>query len=337
MLTIDGSEGEGGGQILRTALALSLITGTAFRLEKIRARRKRPGIMRQHLTAIRAAATVGDAEVEGDAIHSRELRFAPRGLAAGDHQFAIGSAGSATLVLQTILPALLGAKSPSSLSFEGGTHNPLAPTFTFLEKAFLPLINRMGPTVEARLLRHGFYPAGGGKIAVAIRPAPLARLDLDERGAIRASRATALVAALPFTVARREAHAVAEILGWPREQCRAITVDDSDGPGNVVEIEVESDALTEVFSAFGEKGRPAESVAEEAARAARAYLEAGAPVGEHLADQLLLPLALAGAGGFRTVAPTPHTLTQIDVIGRFLGRRFLVEPIAPSQFRIAVA
>jgi RNA 3'-terminal phosphate cyclase (ATP) len=337
MLTIDGSEGEGGGQILRTALALSLITGTPFRMEKIRARRKRPGIMRQHLTAIRAAATVGDAEVEGDAISSRELRFAPRTLVAGDHHFAIGSAGSATLVLQTILPALLGAKSPSSLSFEGGTHNPLAPTFTFLEKAFLPLINKMGPTVDAKLHRHGFYPAGGGKISVAIRPAPLSRLDLDERGTIRACRATAMVAALPYAIARREAQAVAGILGWPAEQCRAITVEDSDGPGNVVEIEIESDALTEVFSAFGEKGRPAESVAEQAAHEARAWLESGAPVGEHLADQLLLPLALAGAGSFRTVAPTPHTLTQIEVIARFLGRRFVVQPIADRTFRVAVA
>ena len=166
MLTIDGSAGEGGGQILRSTLALSLCTGTPVRITGIRAKRDRPGLMRQHLTALRAAAEVGRAEVSGAELGSREVAFHPRGAAPGEYAFNVGSAGSATLVLQTVLPALLSASAPSDLLLEGGTHNPLAPPFEFLDRAFLPLIARMGPRVSATLEARGFYPAGGGRIRV---------------------------------------------------------------------------------------------------------------------------------------------------------------------------
>lgn len=163
LITIDGSIGEGGGQILRTALGLSMVTGQAFRIEKIRAGREKPGLLRQHLTAVNAAVAISGASVEGNVIGSRELLFLPGSTAAREYAFSIGSAGSMTLVLQTVLPALLTADAPSKLTLEGGTHNPFAPPIDFLEKAFLPLVGRMGPRVSVSLERAGFYPAGAGE------------------------------------------------------------------------------------------------------------------------------------------------------------------------------
>jgi RNA 3'-terminal phosphate cyclase (ATP) len=326
MLTLDGSFGEGGGQILRTALGLSLVTGTPFTIERIRAGREKPGLLRQHLTAVQAAAEVGKAEVAGAAIGSRALTFKPGRVGPGTYAFSVGTAGSATLVLQTVLPALLAASGPSTLTFEGGTHNPWAPPFDFLEKAFLPLLGRMGAPVAVRLERRGFYPAGGGRFTAEIRPAPrLARLDLPERGAVRAIRAAAVVAALPADIARRELRALAGRL--PLDPSRGSVVEDdvSAGPGNAVLVEVESEHVTEVFTGFGEKRVSAERVAGRVADEVRAYLDAGVPVGEHLADQLLLPLAQAGGGSFATLPLSLHATTNIEVIRKFLGVSIEVE------------
>ena len=167
MIEIDGSQGEGGGQILRTALALALVTGKPFRITNIRAGRKKPGLLRQHLTAIQAAMAVGGAAAEGATIGSRDLVFHPGAITPGTYRFAVGTAGSTTLVLQTILPALLCAGGESMLTLEGGTHNPFAPPFDFLQTTFLPQVNRLGPKVEAVLERPGFYPAGGGRFRVS--------------------------------------------------------------------------------------------------------------------------------------------------------------------------
>lgn len=325
MLTIDGAQGEGGGQILRTALALSLVTGTPFRIENIRARRSRPGLLRQHLTAVAAAVAVGGAEVEGASLGSPALVFRPRAVRAGEYDFAIGTAGSTGLVVQTVLPALLTAAAPSTLTLEGGTHNPAAPPFDFLARAFLPLIARMGPRVEAVLDRAGFYPAGGGRCLFRITPAPrLAPLTLLDRGAVRRRHARALVARLPRQIADRELAVVRARLGWSAEEVEAAVVDgEARGPGNVLLLELESEHVTEVVSGFGQPGVRAEAVAEQAVREVRRYLEAGVPVGPHLADQLLVPLALAGAGAFRTVALTSHGRTNLAVI-----RAFVPTPIA---------
>ena len=325
-IVIDGSQGEGGGQILRTSLALSLVTGKPFRIEKIRANRPKPGLMRQHLTAVEAAARVGCAKVEGGAIGSRELTFIPGAVNAGVYQFSVGTAGSATLVLQTVLPALLTANGPSTLTLEGGTHNPFAPPFDFLQKTFLPIVNRMGPRVTATLERPGFYPAGGGRFSVTIQPAgKLAAFDLLERGEIRARRARAITAGLPRHIAERELDYIGKKMGWDRTQLEAEQSPQSRGPGNVVLIEIESEHVTEVVTAFGEQGVPAEAVAEKAVKEARAYLAAEVPVGEHLADQLLLPLALAGGGSFRTMPLSRHSQTNIEVIRRFLPVNISVE------------
>jgi len=337
MITVDGSKGEGGGQVLRTSLALSLVTGQPFRIVKIRAGREKPGLLRQHLTALNAAAKVGQAEVTGASIGSRDVVFRPGRVRPGEYEFAVGTAGSATLVLQAILPALLTADGPSALTLEGGTHNPFAPPFDFLERAYLPLLNRMGPRVSVEIERPGFYPAGGGKFTASIEPAArLAGLDLVERGAIRAVRARALVANLAFSIAAREIAAIAELMPEIDDSSRPETVVGSRGPGNVVMIEAESDNLTEVFTSFGERGVPAETVAKRAVDETRSYLDAGVVVGEHLADQLLLPMALAGGGALTTVEPSSHTRTNIDVIRQFLDVEFSVARVGGDVWRIAI-
>src|SRR5215470_6307977 len=170
MIHIDGSEGEGGGQVLRTALSLSLVTGKPFQIEKIRAKRERSGLLRQHLTAVLAATEIGNARTEGAALGSKNLTFTPGKVRPGEYHFAVGTAGSGTLVLQTILPALMMTDGASRLVIEGGTHNMQAPPFDFLAKTFVPLLNGLGPKVALNLERYGFYPAGGGRFTVEIDP-----------------------------------------------------------------------------------------------------------------------------------------------------------------------
>lgn len=319
MIVIDGSRGEGGGQVLRSSLALSLVTGQPIRVDNIRAGRQKPGLMRQHLTAVNAAMVIGAARVEGNQVGSRQLFFAPQGVKGGRYQFAVGTAGSCTLVLQTVLPALITADHGSELILEGGTHNPYAPPYDFLAKAFLPLINRMGPRVTANLERPGFYPAGGGKFTVVIEPAPhLSRINLTRRGEILQRRARAMVARLPRQIGERELKVVRERLGWEEGALQVEEATSSRGPGNVLSLEIESEQVTEVFTGFGELGVSAERVASQAVKAAQEYLSANVPVGRYLADQLLLPMALAGGGSFRTLPPSRHTTTNIDVIRQFL-------------------
>jgi RNA 3'-terminal phosphate cyclase (ATP) len=336
MLNIDGSFGEGGGQILRTALSLSLATGAEFRIENIRAGREKPGLQRQHLAAVNAAATLAQAEVDGAQLGSRELTFRPRAVAAGDYHFSVGTAGSATLVLQTVLPALLRAPGPSALILEGGTHNPLAPPFEFIVRSYLPLINRLGPIVRAKLDRYGFYPVGGGKMRVTVQPAvKLDQLILSRRGTVVQCRATAIVANLPSHIAERELKVLKRELALDSSRLHLSEVK-SPGPGNVLLVEVESAQVVEVFAGFGELGVRAEVVAGRLAKEVRRYLEVDAPVGEYLADQLLLPLALAGGGSFVTLALSSHSSTNIEVLKKFLAVEVAVEPAGDDAVRLEV-
>ena len=319
MLTIDGSSGEGGGQILRTALALSTVTGKAFRIEKIRAARPKPGLLRQHLTAVKAAATISSATVEGAELGAGSVSFTPGSVTPGEFAFAVGTAGSATLVLQTVLPALLTAPAPSRLVLEGGTDNPMAPPFDFLVKSFLPLINRMGPTVTSELERPGFYPAGGGRFNVTITPSErLLPLEMLERGAIRSIKARAVVANLPRSIAEREVKLVGRLLSLPDDSLMVEEIRGALGPGNAVAVELETEHHTEVFTGFGEVNVRAEGIATKVAQEARAYIASGVPIGRYLADQLLIPMALAGAGRFRTGPLSRHTTTNLEVIRQFL-------------------
>lgn len=336
LLAIDGSAGEGGGQILRSSLSLALVTGRPFRLFNIRARRERPGLQAQHLAAVRAAAAIGQAEVSGDSAGSGEITFRPGTVAPGDYALDVGTAGSAMLVLQTVLPPLMTASSPSTLLIEGGTHNPLAPPFEFIAKTFLPLVERMGSRVQAKLDRHGFYPAGGGKIRVTIQPgAVLTRLDLPERVEWRRRRAVALVANLPRHIAERELKVLKRGL---RLDPRDLRVDEGQArsPGNVAFVELESDELTEVFASFGKLGLHAETVAARLVDSVGQFLEAGVPVGEHLADQLLLPMTLAGGGSFFTAPLSLHARTNIEVLKLFLPVEVHVAPVSDRSVRVEV-
>lgn len=336
-LTIDGAMGEGGGQILRTALALSLCLGMPFRIINIRSARKKPGLQPQHLAAVTAAAAISSAETTGATRGSGELLFVPQAVQPGHYEYATGTAGSATLVLQTILPALLTAGRPSHLELSGGTHNPLAPSFDFIQHAFLPLINRMGPVVTARLLKPGFYPAGGGIIHVDIVPVPqLKPLHLPERGSIVDQTACAMVSHLPLQIAHRELHVIGTELGLRAEDLQAREVTTAQGPGNVVTVTIRSRHITEVFTGFGMRGVRAETVASRLAAHVRRYLAAEVPVGEHLADQLLLPLALSGGGSYLTLQPSRHTTTNIAVLQQFLKLPIDCTQLGPDRWRLAL-
>jgi RNA 3'-terminal phosphate cyclase (ATP) len=287
---------------------------------------------------VRAATEVAGAEVEGATIGATSLTFAPRRVRGGRYRFTVGTAGSACLVLQTVLPALLTADRPSDVEIEGGTHNPLAPTYDFLARTYLPSIERMGPRVVLSLARHGFEPAGGGRLHARIEPVPqLKPFDIAQRGALERLEAEILVSHLPQHIAQREARALAALLDMAPESIASRSVADSAGPGNVVTVYAVAAALTETFVAFGRRGVPAERVAESVAHEVREHLASGAPVGKHLADQLLLPLALAGGGGFTTLPPSQHTLTNLRVIQAFLPLPIRCEPLAGTgHWRVEV-
>lgn len=327
-ITIDGSQGEGGGQILRTSVGLSAVYGKSIRIERIRAGREKPGLMRQHLTAMKAAAEICDAEMIGAELGSQTLQFVPGKVRPGKYEFRVGTAGSATLVLQTILPALIQADAFSEVIIEGGTHNQWAPTFDYLQRVFLPLLNRMGPAVEARLERYGFFPAGGGRIHVTIQPASiLMGFKLLERGAVVSKSARILISNLPLNIAEREAERLARRLNLQPDEIQIDPVT-AHGPGNLVFAEFAYEHVTELATGFGRIGASAEHVAEETVAQIRDYLKSPAPVGEYLADQILLPLAMSAAqphtvrtkrgGSFRTHKLSRHATTHIDILRMLL-------------------
>jgi RNA 3'-terminal phosphate cyclase (ATP) len=336
MIIIDGSEGEGGGQIVRNACALSLVTGAPFRITNVRGGREKPGLMRQHVTAIEAACTIGGGECEGVAVGSRDMVFRPGKVAAGDYHFAVGTAGSTNLVLQTVLMPLLLADGPSRLVLEGGTHNVFAPPFDFIDRVFLPIVNRMGPRVSARLVRHGFYPRGGGRIEVEIEPAPLVPVECVERGTMLSCSATAFFAGLPFEVADREIHMAKKQLDWPERAFSVRELPEEQGPGNILLLEAVYEHATEIVSGFGKLGVPAEHVAKRAAARMQGYLDSTAFAGPYLADQLLLPFAIAGGGVFTTVKPSQHATTAADIIALFLDRKTVFQHEAGGTHRVTV-
>lgn len=329
LIELDGSQGEGGGQILRTALALSMCTGTPLRIADIRAKRPKPGLMRQHLTCVLAAQEVCGATVIGAELGSATLEFRPGRVHAGDYRLAVGTAGSCTLVLQTVLPALMLADAPSQLRLSGGTHNPMAPPFHFLARSFAPLLRRAGVGLALTLRRHGFFPAGGGEIDAVITPAVdgLRPFDLLERGAPVEAYAEVLAPALPRGVAERELQALADLTGWSETQLRHGLARQNEGPGNAVMLTLAHEQLTEVFIAFGERGVSAEDVARTVVDEMRAYEASSGAAGQHLADQLALPLALAVAAtgkpaSYTCTELTEHSRTNFSVIERFLDVRF---------------
>jgi len=325
MIEIDASAGEGGGQVLRSSLSLSLITGTPITLTGIRGRRPKPGLMRQHLTCVQAAQAIAPgSEVQGAELGSQQLRFVPAPVQPGSYRFEIATAGSCLLVLQTVWLPLALACGASELELSGGTHNPMAPPFPFIEQAFAPLLARLGAPAELELQRAGFYPAGGGRLKVRLSPAaPLQPFDLLAPGTLKARRAQAMAPGLPRSIAERELRCLAALLDWSDSDMGVLPCRQNEGPGNALWVRLEHEALTELFCAFGEKGRSAEDVAREVARAVQRHQQSGAALGPQLADQWLLPLALAvvqssRAAAFTASEWTEHARTNAALIERFL-------------------
>ena len=323
-----------------------MLTGRPFVIRQIRAGRKKPGLARQHLTAVKAAAKICNAKVRCADLGSKSFEFQPGETTGGEYEFDIGTAGSVTLVLQTVLPALLTAPQPTRLSLTGGTHNPSAPPVDYLEHCFLPLVNRLGARVSVSLERHGFYPTGGGRMIARIEPAErLTPFDLLERGELLGRRLVARSARLPSHVVEREVETMARELYWSRERAGEApaatdasekthppsssrceteldTSIDAACPGNYCFAQLSYSEVVELTTGFGERGVRAEFVAQDAARAMRRYVLDAAPVGEHLADQWLLPLALAVfksgiAGSFRCQSLSSHAETQLQVLRAF--------------------
>ena len=334
--------GEGGGQIIRSSLALSLVTGQPVTLTNIRANRDRSGLMRQHLTALRAAGHVGDASIKGDAIGSSRVEFRPTTIKGGEYKFDIGTAGSTMLVLQTVLPALIVADGPSNVTLTGGTHNPFAPTFDFLEKAYAPLISKMGPSIKIELVRPGFYPAGGGEVVVRIQPAErLQPLRLIERGKLIERSVRGIVSKLPIHIAERECKTILSKTGWQSATTSAQAIPNGIGPGNALIVETRYENVTEVFSGIGETGKPAEVVAKDTYKQIKRYEAQDVPVGEYLADQLLLPMGIgasqkSGGGEFRTLKLSLHSTTHIDVLKMFLAIDVAVTENGPDDCNVTI-
>ncbi len=336
-LVIDGSHGEGGGQILRSALALSALGGRPFRLVNIRANRPKPGLAAQHLTAVRAAAAICNAGIEGDRLQSLELQFTPRRpVRPGDYLFDVaearegGSAGSVTLVLHTLLLPLALAAGRSVVTIRGGTHVAWSPTADYVNDVWLPTLAGMGVRAEMELLRFGWYPAGGGAVRVSIDGTagrPLGGLRPGGRGGLRALRGRAAAARLPQHIPERmrsRAQALLSEAGIPGE-IRAETVD-AVCPGTGIFLALEYEGGRGGAAALGERGKSSEAVAEEAVSELLAYHGSGAAFDKHLGDQLLLPAACAaGQSHFSVAQVTRHLLTNSWVVEQFGAARVAVE------------
>lgn len=336
-LVIDGSAGEGGGQILRTSLALSMLTGTPFTLERIRAGRKKPGLMRQHLTAVKAAAQIANAEVEGAALGSTRLVFRPGSVDGGEYELDIGSAGSAALVLQTLALPLALAQKPSRVCVRGGTHARWAPIYPFLELSWLPLMQGAGAQLSLSLHKTGFYPAGGGEVLMTSAPSSaLGPLHLTPSPEPLDLTLEAIVAGIPESIARRELTTAAELLHGTPLALRSATVK-SPGPGNAMWLVARArgeHAATNVFSGIGEQGVSAEQVAESVANAFMTWRDSNTSVEEHLADQVMLPIALAGEGSYTCSTLSLHARTNIEVIHAFSGLRLCAWDLGDARFRV---
>lgn len=328
MLEIDGSFGEGGGQILRTSLALSLITGRPFHLFHVRAGRAKPGLQPQHLMSVRAAAAIGQAQVRGASRGSSDLVFEPGEVRSGAYRFDIGTAGSTGLVLHTLyLPLALRGDGPSELTLVGGTHTDTSPCYHFLDTTWRRYLQLCGLPVSLRMHRPGFYPRGGGLVEAHVQPtAALEAIQLGRRGPVKVSGFSA-VAGLGPHIAHRQARRARFRLEQKGLDVELEEESWDGGPGTVVALVVETSPVPTLFFALGARGKPAERVADEAVDQVLDYLAAGdALVDPHSADQIVLPLSLApGPSEYLVTEVTQHLTTNIAVIRMFLNREVLCE------------
>jgi RNA 3'-terminal phosphate cyclase (ATP) len=340
MLELDGSFGEGGGQILRTSLALSLLTGRPFHLRNVRARRSRPGLQPQHLMSVQAAAKVGGAKTRGASRGSTDLVFEPGPVRAGKYRFDIGTAGATGLVLHTLyLPLALRGEAPSELTLIGGTHNDKSPCFHFLDVTWRQYMQQCGLKVGLRMIRPGFYPRGGGQVEAFIQPtAHLHGIRLGQRGPVQASGFSA-VAGLDRAIARRQARRARFRLEQYGLKADFREEAWDGGPGTVLAVELDTSPVPTLFFGLGARGKPAERVADEAVDPVIAYLDSGqALVEPHSADQLVLPLALAeGSSEYEVSKITLHLTTNVAVIRQFLDREVVCEGEEGNPGRVRIA
>jgi RNA 3'-terminal phosphate cyclase (ATP) len=347
VLTLDGSYGEGGGQILRTALSVSAVTGRAFRLTSIRAGRRNPGLLPQHLSAVRAAATISGATVSGDRLNSTELSFSPtHPPKSGSYTFDVaeiaerGSAGSVSLVLQTVLVPLALADRASTVVLRGGTHVEWSPSFHDLVNAYFPALRRIGFRIDAELRRWGWYPIGNGEISCDIGidggAARLSPIQVVDRGPLRQFAGTAIAANLPTHIPQRMVDRARASLGdlgvpvniLPQRVSAA-------GPGAGIFLVARYENMAASFSGYGRLGKPSEAVADEAVAAFREHHASDAAVELHLADQLLLPLSLAaGISTFTMLRPTSHLMTNAWNIGQFAIADISIEDGTPCRVSV---
>jgi RNA 3'-terminal phosphate cyclase (ATP) len=326
MVEIDGSRGEGGGQVLRTALSLGCLLKKPFRIYNIRRGRPKPGLMPQHITSVRAAASISGASVSGDVRGSSDLVFEPRDVRPGDYFFDIGTAGSTSLVAQTLLLPLLFCDGPSSLTVKGGTHVPFSPTFHYLSEVFLPILRRLGIEVSSSINSYGFYPKGGGEVSFRIRPCRrLNGCEFTERGDLVGIRGLSAVANLPLSIAQRQRDASLKGLEGVEADIRTEDVE-SIGPGTFVFLRADYGGAICGFSSLGARGKRAEAVGAEAAGEFMEHDRSGACLDAHMADQIAPYLALAeGVSSFTTPRITPHLMTNLHVIENFIDVRYEIE------------
>jgi len=332
-IEIDGSQGEGGGQVLRTSLTLSAIMGRPVRIEKIRAGRTKPGLKRQHLTCVKAVAEICGAKVSAVEVGSGELEFVPGAIKGGDYRFDVGTAGSVTLVAQTILPVLLKADVPSTVTITGGTHVPFAPIWEFFVETYLPELRKMGARVEAELETCGFYPAAGGVVKLRVWPlaedAAQGAYKLTDLGAYRGGKVVGVVSAIPDSIAEAEVGIVGaqlRTLNLVPEMRRV----ESFGPGNYCYVQLDYERGSIVFSSVGSYAKSRKAVAHDVVHGVREFVNSGKACEKHLADQLLVPLEIFIGGEWDledeyhydnwtldVQTETKHYMTNRDVIEQF--------------------
>ncbi len=338
MIRLDGALGEGGGQILRSALSLSICTGQPFEIFNVRAKRKKTGLMRQHLTALNAAAEICDAKVEGGQVGSEKIVFTPGKLKSGKFNFSVGTAGSATLVAQTIMLPLMLSGKRSCIVVEGGTHNPFAPTFHYLSEVYVFMLKRFGLSCAVELLDWGFYPAGGGKIKIEIpsAKAPVFQpLSLPEKFVLESSGVLGVVSGIPEAIARDEVEMVSNVFDLNNFQKQVLQVD-SEGPGNLLLLKLASMDSVAMFTGFGQQGVSRKKIAGSVCNEAKNFLSSGANLDFYMADQILLPLSLCGGGAFTTNKLDSHVVTNIEVIKKFLPVDVEVKKVRENLYQVAV-
>ena len=328
MIEIDGSYGEGGGQILRTALALSAIQRRPFTIYHIRSKRRNPGLQAQHLEAVKALARITEAETEGVGFGSQKITFVPKKIVPGNYEFEVRTAGSVTLLLQAVFLPLCLAEGTSRLTLVGGTHVPWSPPFHYFSEVLLPTLRSMGISVDPAIEKWGFYPRGGGKINLKIVPVvELKSISLVDRGSLKKVHGLSAISNLPKHVAERQKE---QALKRIQKELKidveiAILYDAlSNGQGSFLFLLTEYERTIAGFSSLGARGKPAEKVADEAVDSLKDYMESDGCVDSHLADQLAPFMALAnGNSSFTTTQMTDHLFTNLWVIEQFLDVEIL--------------